>query len=133
MTNIGDVIDPFYRYKRPVSVVEFKPNNKIIILNINEIAIALGTKPNYILYYIQLEKSAPITPKGEIKGKLTKDEIEGSINKFINEYVLCQKCLLPELDIKGSRKQLYFLCRACGHSMDIKENKFTKIMYKDFK
>lgn len=131
-TNIGDIIDPFYRYKRPISIIENK-SGKTIITNLDIIAQSLHTKPSYILYYIQLEKSASVTPKGEIKTLLSKLEVEGLINKFIEQYILCNVCNYPELVIEESKKKIYFSCNACGNHIDIPENKFTKIIYKDYK
>jgi len=129
--NIGNTDDPFYRYKRPVSIIENR-SGKTIISNLENIAKALETKPSYILYYIQLEKSTTITPKLEIKIILTKLEIEYLLNKFINEYILCSLCKYPETIIKKTGGKLYFSCKACGHAKNIPENKFTKKIYKDY-
>ena len=83
---------------------------------------------------IHLVKSVPITPKGEIKTNLNKNQIEDLINNYIEEYVLCKKCKYPELVIKknSNNNKIYYSCNACGHSENICENKFTKIIYKDF-
>ena len=132
LINIGESIDPFYRYKRPVSIIENR-SGKTIISNLDNIAKSLHTKSSYILYYIQLEKSTSVTNKGEIKMELSKNEIEILINKYTEEYVLCALCKYPELVFKELNKKLYFGCNACGHSVEIPENKFTKIFYKDLK
>ena len=131
-TNIGDISDPFYRYKRPTVNIENR-TNKTVITNIEEVAKALHTKAAYIMYYIQLGKSVPTTPKGDIQGAIKKIDIENLINTFINQYILCKKCNYPELVIKKNGSKLYFSCDACGSTEDIPENKFTKIIYKDYK
>ena len=131
-TNIGDTNDPFYRYKRPLVTIENRIN-KTIITNIEELAKALHTKASYIMYYIQLEKSIPTTPKGEIKGAINKLDVENLVNTFIKHYILCKKCNYPELVIKKNNNKPYFSCDACGNSVDVVENKFTKIIYKDYK
>ena len=77
-TNIGDSTDPFYRYVRPIAIVENR-KNMTIITNIENIAKALHTEVKYILYYIQLSKSTSISSKGEIKMILKKTEIEAII------------------------------------------------------
>lgn len=132
-TNIGDSIDPFYRYKRPIATVENR-SSKTIITNLDAIAKALHTKATYILYYIQLEKSTSISTNGEIKCIINKSDIEIIIDKFIAQYILCNVCNYPELVTQqATNKKLYFSCNACGQIIDIPVNKFTKIMYKDFK
>jgi translation initiation factor 2 beta subunit (eIF-2beta)/eIF-5 len=131
-TNIGETDDPYYRYKRPISLVENK-SGKTTITNLEDIAKSLHTSPKYILYYIQLAKSTSITTKNELKTILTRSEIEVLINKYIDEYILCSKCKYPELVTKQSDKKLYFSCNACGNHMNIPENKFTKIIYREYK
>ncbi|AYV85096.1 MAG: hypothetical protein Satyrvirus3_27 [Satyrvirus sp.] len=129
--NIGNSNDPFYRYKRPTSIVQNK-GNKTIISNLDAISKSLYTKPAYILHYIQIKKSAPITPNGEIKMFIGKNEIETLVNEFINDYILCNKCSLPELVIKKIDSKLCFSCNACGTVVFVPENKFTKIIFKEF-
>lgn len=128
--NIGNSSDPFYRYKRPTSIIENKAN-KTKIINLDLIAKALKTKPSYIIYYIQITKSTSINGKYEINKILTKAEIESLIDHFIDAYILCTKCRYPELVINKTDSKLYFDCNACGNSTSIIENKFTKIIYKD--
>lgn len=130
--NIVNLDDPFYRYKRPYAISEYHGNKTTIIVNLEEIANALHTKASYILYYIQLAKSTSVNDKGEIKMIIPLKEIEKIINKFINEYIICTSCKLPELVIKKMDGQLEFSCEACGHTKPLIKNKFTKIIYKDW-
>ena len=134
LVNIGNLTDPFYRYKRPISIITNK-SGKTTIVNLYEIAKALETNPKYILHYIKLNKSVAITNNNEIKSIISKLDIEKLIDTFINEYILCSKCNLPELIIKkesDKNKKLYFSCKACGNIYFIPENKFTKIIYKNY-
>lgn len=131
-TIIGDSLDPFYRYKRPVSIVENKSGCTKVI-NLDDISRALHTESSYILHYIQLKKSIAAAKNGDIKTIILQNEIEKLLNEFINEYILCKKCGLPELHIEKTKKVLDFICDACGHSEKIPENKFTKIIYKNHK
>lgn len=130
LINIGESFDPFYRYKRPKSICDYN-NGKTTIVNIEEIAKALHTKASYIIYYIQLYKSTP-TNKNEIKAVIPQTEIEGIINDYIEKYILCSVCRYPELVIHKNKKDIEFRCQACGNTMPIEKNKFTKIIYKDY-
>lgn len=130
MINIGESDDIFYRYKRPVAIIDIQ-SGKTIITNLNDIAQAINTKPSHILYFIQLEKSTSVTNKGEIKIILLKSVVEDLIEKYIAKYILCNICKYPELETKKINKKLYFNCKACGNSKEVEKNKFTKIIYKD--
>lgn len=125
---IGDSNDPFYRYKRPVSIIKHT-NNKTVIVNLDSISKALNTESAFILYYIQLQKSVPVI-KNEIKAIFSQPEIELLINQYIDQYVLCDICHYPEMVIMKNQTKLYFSCHACGYSKDIPKDKFTKIIYK---
>lgn len=127
--NIGKSTDPFYRYRRPLSIIEHKLG-KTIIINLNEIANALHTKPLYLVYYFKLKKSVSVTKRLEINGIITKLELETLINQFIDEYILCNICGYPELITIKSEKSIYFRCDACGNIINIVKNKFTKIFDK---
>lgn len=129
--NIGNSDDPFYRYRRPASICTVH-SGTTFITNLEDIANSLHTKPAYILHFIKLKKSTPVTPKGGIKMVLTKSQVEELINQFIEQYVLCTLCAYPELVITRSRKKLYFACQACGNPSEIPLNKFTKIIYREY-
>ena len=131
LINIGDSIDPFYRYKRPRTICEHH-KGRTIIVNLEDIAKALHTKASYITYYIQLEKSTSATTNGEIKTIIPQSEVEKIINDFIEKYILCMVCRYPELVTRIYRKELESHCEACGHITTIPKNKFTKIIYKDY-
>lgn len=56
MINIGgNPLDNFYRYKRPKIIAKFE-GYKTRIINLNEIALSLNTKPDYIMQYFSYEK-----------------------------------------------------------------------------
>ena len=91
ITNIGNSIDPFYRYTRPIAIVINKTKSTVIT-NIENIAKALHTESKYILYYTKVVKSTSIAANGEIKMVLSKSQIEDIINNYIDEYILCKNC-----------------------------------------
>lgn len=130
MINIGDSLDPFYRYQRPIAIVSYHARCTSID-NLNEIAKALQTNAKYLLHYIKIEKSVGVLKNNDIKSIIDKKEIEDLINKFIKKYLLCTKCHLPEIIIKIYHHKLFLDCNACGNITFLPENQFTKIIYKD--
>lgn len=49
-----------------------------------------------------------------LKGEKDNELIEGSLEKFIAKYVLCQKCGLPEIFLKVENKKVRSKCNSCG-------------------
>lgn len=129
-TNIGNSDDPFYRYKRPLAIVENR-GKTTSIKNLDAISKSLDTKSNYLLYYIQLEKSTSVT-KGTINTILSSKQIEEMVNGFINKYILCKSCAYPELMIQEDGQKLFWKCKACGHHEEIPLDKFTKVIHRDY-
>jgi len=56
------------------------------------------------------------TEEVQLKGEFTNDILKETLRKFIDKYVLCPKCSLPELDFQCKKKTMRIKCRACGHS-----------------
>lgn len=129
--NIGSSDDPFYRYRRPKVCIQ-NISNKTIITNLESLASALHTKPLYIVGYIQIAKSISITPKMELKAKLNQSEIETLIEQYIEKHILCSVCRLPEIVIEPSSNKLVYQCQACGNQREIIQDKFSKIIYRDY-
>lgn len=51
-----------------------------------------------------------------INGKLQDDIINESLDKFINRYIICKKCNLPEYFMEFPEgKELINACESCGH------------------
>lgn len=131
ITNIGKSKDPFYRYKRPISIVD-NNKTKTTIVNLNHISQALHTKPEYIMYYIQLKKSLPTNQNGMIKGSLSQVEIEKILDEYTETYILYQECKFPELIIDRNGQKLFYVCQACGKHLEIPHDKFTKLIYSKY-
>ncbi|KAJ5073825.1 eukaryotic translation initiation factor 5 [Anaeramoeba ignava] len=126
MINIRkDIIDESYRYKMPAleSRIEGRGNGvKTVITNMNKIAEALETEPDIITKFFGFELGAQSkwekkTLRSVVNGRFDTDDLQDLLYKFIDKFILCQGCFLPELDAKIDRhNRLEFSCRACGKS-----------------
>lgn len=115
-----DNTDPFYRYKMPLiqSKVEGRGNGiKTVIVNVAEVARALGRTPEYVIKYFGYELGAQTnTERSLINGSHDASELQDSLDGFINKFVLCASCKNPETEIQIKEKDnLQRDCKACGH------------------
>lgn len=127
MINIGgDPLDIFYRYKRPKIISKFE-GYKTRIINLNEVASSLNTKPDYIMQYFSYEKGC-IVKDNYINGNHVLN-LEGMLEEYIKKWILCKQCHLPELTYLLNKK-CNVTCKSCGYSQTIANCKFVNYMIK---
>ncbi|KAI5958492.1 TIF5 [Candida pseudojiufengensis] len=114
-----DNTDPFYRYKMPPiqSKTEGRGNGiKTAIVNLSEVARALNRPPSYLVKFFGYELGAQTQiDRFLVNGAHDTNELQDSLDGFINKFVLCGSCKNPETDIilKG-KDTLERDCKACG-------------------
>ncbi len=121
MLNIPSTIkDPNYRYKMPklsVTIQGSGGNTKTKLDNIKDLAAALTCPADYPLKFIGKELGAQTDIKNDlylINGNHTSEKLAPYIDKFIEKYILCPKCKLPESRIFIKKGEIRCKCRACG-------------------
>ena len=123
ITNIGGGDDIFHRYKMPriLGKVEGRGNGiKTRIVNCSQIAKALHRPPGYVCKFFGCELGAQTKINdGEdvyiVNGSHDQKLLTDTLNKFIQMYVLCPNCKLPETDLVLDKKgNIYHKCNACG-------------------
>jgi translation initiation factor 2 beta subunit (eIF-2beta)/eIF-5 len=121
LLNIPSTIkDPNYRYKMPKIIATTQGsggNVKTKLENYRELAHALTVPQNYPLKFIGMELGTQTDIKNEVQlinGSHAADKLQSLLDKFIEKYVLCPKCKLPEIRIFIKSEQIRCKCRACG-------------------
>mmetsp|Transcript_482 Transcript_482/g.680 ORF Transcript_482/g.680 Transcript_482/m.680 type:complete len:410 (+) Transcript_482:87-1316(+) len=150
MMNIGgDQADASYRYKMPklVTKIEGRGNGiKTVIVNMVDVAKALRVKPGYSTKFFGIELGAQSkfnakTERAIVNGAFQANDLQKLLDKFIDNFVLCPRCKLPETKLK-IRSNIKYDCAACGdngilptsHKLSgyiIKEKKESKDKDKD--
>lgn len=119
-----DNTDPFYRYKMPLiqSKVEGRGNGiKTAIVNLPEVARALGRPTSYLIKYFGYELGAQTNEERNlVNGSHNANELQDSLDGFILKFVLCPRCKNPETQIQIKDKNILLRnCQACGNIADI--------------
>lgn len=134
ITGTRTVIDPSFRYKMPgISVkIEGRGNGiKSVLTNIGEIANSLNRPPELLCRFIGIEIGAHAHMKETsgggyecdntcvaiVNGEHTVSTIQNIVNRFIELFVLCPSCRLPETALVISKPPLSTVkhrCSACG-------------------
>lgn len=127
MLNInGDQNDEFYRYKMP-KLQSHKGGSGngcfTIIDNLKEVSQSFNHPESVLLKFIGYVLGANVNEKQQkITGHYSDDDLQGIIYRYIQSFVLCEKCEIPEIlpYTEGSKKKkkLCMRCSACGKSYD---------------
>jgi translation initiation factor 2 beta subunit (eIF-2beta)/eIF-5 len=126
MININNSNDLFYRYKmEKVNIINKGSGNGLltIINNLENIAKSINT-PYEILYkYIATYLGSNYNEKKKsINGSHTQEKIQESIHKYINDFVICNVCNIPEINYLLCNNKIESKCSACGSLNEIKNN-----------
>ncbi|XP_050690968.1 eukaryotic translation initiation factor 5-like [Eriocheir sinensis] len=134
------VMDAFYRYKMPkiMAKVEGKGNGiKTVVVNMVDVAKALGRPPTYPCKYFGCELGAQtqFDTKNDryiVNGSHDAAKLQDLLDGFIKRFVLCPECENPETVLfpnekKGIIKQS---CKACGYQgmLDMRHKLTTYIL-----
>ena len=116
------VDDPEYRYKMPAvyGKIEGSGNGiKTAIPNISEVGLSLHRAPGEVNKFFGCELGAQTTysedtDRAIVNGAHTDDTLQNLIHRYVELFVLCPQCGLPETDYKIKNDCIYHRCAACG-------------------
>lgn len=116
------VDDPSYRYKMPLvyGKVEGRGNGiKTVIPNISEVSLSLHRDAGEVNKFFGCELGAQTTYSAEndravVNGSHADAALQAMIHKYIESFVLCPSCGLPETHYKIREGCIYHKCAACG-------------------
>lgn len=136
-----DVKDPNYRYK--MSEVEIKIEGggqylRTVVTNLDKIANSLLTTPEILNHYLGLSLGTNSGHQAKsdhlfIQGEHSKKKIQKVIYKYIDEFLICPKCRIPDTCFKiakGKKKkqQLSLVCQSCGKDSLLSNSKIDSKM-----
>ena len=103
-----------------------KGNGKFTnLVNIIDVCNAINTPLKILMVYLT-QSLGTNYKETSLNGHYNKDDLINLIIKFNKEFILCQKCNIPELtpSIEGKKKniKLIYSCSACGEIYEKKSN-----------
>jgi translation initiation factor 5 len=126
MINVNNSDDLFYRYKmEKVNITNKGFGNGLftIINNLESIAKSINTPVEILYKYIANDLGSNYNEKKKsMNGSHTHEKIQESIHKYINDFVICNKCGIPEVNYFLENKNIEAKCSACGTLNEIKNN-----------
>jgi translation initiation factor 5 len=134
------VDDPEYRYKMPrlLAKIEGRGNGiKTLVVNCQDIAMSLHRSPAEVCKFFGCELGAQSkydekTDRAIVNGAFEASMMQTHLSKFIEGFVLCPGCRLPETKYKFKGQMIYHKCYACGAVEPVDMNhKLTTFILKE--
>jgi translation initiation factor 2 beta subunit (eIF-2beta)/eIF-5 len=125
MINIIQQDDEFQRYKMPVLEIKYSNKKFTLLENIGDIAKHLHIKEDIIIKYISIENNTN-NKNNKLNGIFQQNDLQKIIYTFIEKFVLCDKCGLPELKHKAYDKHILNKCLSCGEKYLTNDNHKVK-------
>lgn len=116
------VEDPEYRYKMPAvfGKIEGSGNGiKTAIPNITDVGLSLHRSPAEVNKFFGCELGAQTTYAAEtdraiVNGAHTDGVLQELVHRYVEKFVLCPTCNLPETEYKIKNELIFHKCAACG-------------------
>jgi translation initiation factor 5 len=112
---------------------------KTIILNLEDIASSLNKDPIMLITYLSVRNGCKYIAgnntgniKWTLNGRYTQDTIQNYIYEFIEYFVLCKHCRIPEtvFHLESKKDNAKIKCSACSKQSDIIYNSHTEKVIK---
>jgi len=103
-----DVPEPEIRQEGNVTVYE----------NFQDTTSRLGREDDHVVKFLQNElgTSGHIDESGRARltGEFRQSRIQDALDEYVDEFVLCSECGLPDTKLERERGALVLRCEACG-------------------
>ncbi|MFA5484845.1 MAG: translation initiation factor IF-2 subunit beta [Candidatus Pacearchaeota archaeon] len=96
--------------------------NRTVITNYLHLVTHLRREPEHLIKFLTKELACSIDFQNEriiLSRKLSSKEINNKIERYVNQFVICQKCKKPDTEIKEENGKNFIHCLACGSKYQI--------------
>ena len=126
-----DLLKDAYEKIKPVESKErfeipkakgFYEGTKTIIRNFSQIASHFRRDPNHFARFLAKNLASSFEINNDMLilfRRINANEINEKIEKYAQQFVICQKCGKPDTEIIAEKDGLYLKCLACGEKRRI--------------
>lgn len=122
IAGLSPVDDPSYRYKMPRILVKVEGRGngiKTVLVNVVELGSSLNREPGEITKFFGCELGSQTTYANDtdraiVNGAHRDTDLQTHLSKYIENFVLCADCHLPETHYKIKDGLISQKCLACG-------------------
>jgi len=96
---------------------------RTILFNFKEICDTLNRDPRHLMKFLSGELATAGTLddlRAIFQGKFPRDTLDRLIKKYIDYFVICPVCKLPDTQIIKEKRFHFLICEACGAKSSIR-------------
>jgi len=116
-----EILDPFYRYR--MDCLKFvDQRNNVLIDNFDKVCGDIKCDPKMFFDFLRKRLGMKLNYKNGkliLPSSVDKGRIDIYLKEFIDIYILCKRCLLPENKITKIDKFYNLSCNSCGHVINL--------------
>jgi len=97
---------------------------RTIIYNFKEIADALNRDPQHLLKFLTREMATAATMQESrviFQGKFSQETLGRLIQRYMESFVRCPVCKLPDTKIVKEKRLSFLICEACGAKSSVQQ------------
>ncbi len=94
-----------------------RDGKRSIVVNFGDICSALNRDPDLVARYLARELgTAGSRNEGRLSlnGAFSAADVDAIVKKYVESYVMCKECHLPDTRLQKEGRRTYILCEACG-------------------
>jgi len=127
LINIRRSNDVFDRYMMPEidsAILDYGAKSRTDIYNLKKICKSLRVNVILLPKFIQIELRCKVKlhldeDRCQVFGSYSSEELLNVLRKFIDLYVVCPECGLPETSLEPTKKKIVMDCSACGREQKL--------------
>lgn len=100
--------------------------NRTIIKTFPALARKINRKPDHFFKFLLRELATTGKENGNMvtfMGKFSNDLLQHKLNKYLEEFVLCNQCKKPDTELKKEKGLTFKVCEACGAKSSVRSLK----------
>jgi len=121
-SELPENVESHDRFVVPAAKVTHE-GKKSIVTNFGDICSTLNRDPEIVARYLLRELgTAGSRSEGRItlNGSFTADSVNGVIKKYVESFVMCRECRLPDTRLQKEGRRTFIRCEACGAKYEVK-------------
>jgi len=97
---------------------------RTIVHNFREMAGALNRDPQHLLKFLTREMATAATmheSRALFQGKFSQETLGRLIQRYMESFVICPVCRLPDTKIVKEKRLSFLVCEACGAKSSVRQ------------
>ena len=120
--DLPESIESKGRFEVPPARVQLE-GKKTIVMNFDAVCDRLNRDPDILSKYLLREigtAGTRVDGRMILTGQFTSAQVDSVIRQFVDAYVMCKVCHLPDTQLVKEKRTTSIVCEACGARYPVK-------------